>query len=71
MGNLKESNKTYICVKVKKSWKLNHIEVSAKYNWNITKAFKELSMEILSVKHRALDYSANHDSDTCCVSCIL
>lgn len=57
--------------KVKKSWKLCHVEVSAKYNWNITKVFQELSVEILSVKHRAQDCSRSQSRQTCCISCIV
>ena len=57
-------------LKVRKSWKLRHIEVSARYNWNITAAFKELSIEILSVRNRAWDCSNGQEPSTCCISCI-
>ena len=39
-------------LQVKKSWKLSHIEVSAKYNWNITRSFRELSSQLVSVQSR-------------------
>ena len=56
---------------MRKSWKLNHVEVSAKYNWNITAAFRGLSIEILAVRSRALDCSAGGSRETCCISCIV
>lgn len=57
--------------KVKKSWKLHHVEVSAKYNWNVTAAFRDLSIEILAVRSRAMDCSSGGSRETCCISCIV
>ena len=69
-SNFKDALK-FIMIQVRKSWKLNHVEVSAKYNWNITAAFRELSIEILAVRSRALDCSAGGSRETCCISCIV
>ena len=61
-------------MQVKKSWKLNHIEVSAKYNWNITRTFRELSSQLVSVQSRLNSLGAHHanneDTRTCCLVCV-
>ena len=58
-------------VQVKKSWKLSHVEASAKYNWNITAAWRLAAVEILAVRNRALDCGAAGDREACCSSCIV
>ena len=61
-------------LQVKKSWKLSHIEVSAKYNWNITRTFRELTSQLVSVQSRLNSLGAHHanneDSQTCCLVCV-
>ena len=56
---------------MKKSWKLSHVEASAKYNWNITAAWRLAAVEILAVRNRALDCGAAGDREACCSSCIV
>ena len=59
---------TLICsFQVKKSWKLNHMEVSAKYNWNITGLFRELSSQLVCVQSRLAAPQHSEDSHTCCL----
>ena len=45
-----QSDEKDFSIKVKKHWKLKHVECSAKYNWNVHEVFKELGTEILSVR---------------------
>ena len=53
---------------MKKSWKLNHMEVSAKYNWNITGLFRELSSQLVTVQSRlAAPHTNNNDTNNCCL----
>ena len=52
---------------MKKSWKLNHMEVSAKYNWNITGLFRELSSQLVCVQSRLAAPQHSEDSHTCCL----
>ena len=57
-----------VLLQVKKSWKLNHVEVSAKYNWNITGLFRELSSQLVRVQSRlAAPHTNNNDSNHCCL----
>ena len=48
---------------VNKSWKLNHIEVSAKYNWNISGVFRELSSELVSAPRQ----TSTEKASRCCL----
>ena len=48
-------------MQVKKSWKLSHVEASAKYNWNITAAWRLAAVEILAVRNRAQECGAAGD----------
>ena len=58
-------------LQVKKSWKLSHIEVSAKYNWNITRTFRELSGQLVAVQSSLGGQHANNeDSQSCCLVCV-
>ena len=56
--------------KVKKAWKLSHIECSAKYNWNIHAVFRELAAEILAVKNRSYGLHGRGERKKCFFVCI-
>ena len=56
--------------KVKKAWKLNHVECSAKYNWNITTVFRELAAEILEVRNRNNGGNGKVETEECCLVCM-
>ena len=58
---------SHLLLQVKKSWKLNHMEVSAKYNWNITGLFRELSSQLVCVQSRLAAPQHSEDSHTCCL----
>ena len=59
-----------ISTKVKKAWKLNHIGCSAKFNYDISAVFKELTVEILSVKNRKNGVQGKLEKRKCCLVCI-
>ena len=59
-----------ISTKVKKAWKLNHVECSAKYNWNITNLFRVLAQEILIVRDNCEGGSAREEKQKCCMGCV-
>ena len=56
--------------KVKKAWKLSHIECSAKANWNVTTLFRELGAEILAGKRGRNGVHSAGDTRSCCLVCI-
>ena len=57
--------------KVKKAWKLSHIECSAKYNWNVTTVFRELAAEILAARNdRSNGVNGRGDEEKCCLVCV-
>ena len=68
----RESSKTRhdITSKVKKAWKLNHTDCSAKYNWNISTVFRELASEILVVRNRKNGIHGKFEKKKCCFVCI-
>ena len=68
----RETSKTRhnISTKVKKAWKLNHTECSAKYNWNVSKVFRELAAEILTVRNRRNGIHGKIEKKKCCFVCI-
>jgi len=61
---------TLYSTQVKKSWKLNHIEISAKHNWNIHAVFRLLAKEIVAVKSRAGQGGRDQPSARCCLVCL-
>ena len=67
-GNFKSRHD--ITSKVKKAWKLNHTECSARYNWNINSVFRELASEILSVRNRRNGIYGKFEKKKCCFVCI-
>ena len=56
--------------KVKKSWKLSHIECSAKHNWNVNIVFRELAREILAARNGRNGIHRNKEHDQCCLVCV-
>ena len=56
--------------KVKKAWKLSHIECSAKANWNVTSLFRELGAEILAGRLEKTGINSHREKKTCCLVCI-
>ena len=59
-----------ISAKVKKSWKLTHIECSAKHNWNVNIVFRELAREILAARDGRNGIHRNKEHDQCCLVCV-
>ena len=56
--------------KVKKAWKLNHVECSAKYNWNVNTVFRELGAEILAARNGGCGGNSRVEKRKCCLICI-
>ena len=56
--------------KVKKAWKLNHVECSAKYNWNVNTLFRELGAEILAGRTGKSGVHGGVQKRKCCLVCI-
>ena len=58
-----------ISTKVKKAWKLHHIECSTKYNWNVSKVFKELATDIIEFKNVGSE-DGKKEGLKCCLACV-
>jgi GTPase SAR1 family protein len=56
--------------KVKKCWKLSHIECSAKHNWNVNIVFRELAKEIMAARNGRNGIHGNKEQDQCCLVCV-
>ena len=59
-----------ISTKVKKAWRMRHIECSAKYNWNVTAVFRELAAEIIEFKKKVDGLNGRGEKKRCCPVCI-
>ena len=59
-----------ISSKVKKAWKLNHIECSVKFNYNVTNVFRELASDMLTVRNRKAGVHSKFEKRKCCFVCI-